>query len=102
MTGFILNFKFYFIVIYVLVKFADYGNDITRLANTPTQTKSLLYSLEQAAGGIGLYVNVGKTEYMCFNQTGDISILNGGSLKLGHKFTYLESSILSTENGISM
>ena len=26
-----------------------------------------------------------KTEYMCFNQSGDISILNGGSLKLVDK-----------------
>ena len=33
-----------------------------------------------------------KTEYMCFNQTGDISILNGSSLKLDDKFTYQGSS----------
>ena len=33
-------------------------------------------------GGIGLHVNADKTEYMCFNQRGDISTLNGGSLKL--------------------
>ena len=35
--------------------------------NTPTQAKSLLYSLEQAAGGIDLHVNADKTEYICFN-----------------------------------
>ena len=29
--------------------------------------------LEQAAGGIGLYVNANKMEYMCFNQKGNIS-----------------------------
>ena len=34
-----------------------------------------------------------KTEYMCFNQKGDISILNGSSLKLIDKFTYLGSSV---------
>ena len=38
---------------------------------------------------------------MCFNQ-GDISTLNGGSLKLVDKLTYLGSSISSTENYINM
>ena len=57
--------------------------------------------LEWAAGGIGLHVNASKTEYMCFNQRADISILNGGPLKLVDKFTYLGSSISSTENDIN-
>ena len=52
---------------------ADYIDHIALLANTLTQAKSLLHSLEQSAGGIGLYVNVDKTEYMCFNQKGNIS-----------------------------
>ena len=37
---------------------------------------------------------------MCFNQTGDISTLNGSSLKLVDKFTYLENSVSSTETDI--
>ena len=37
---------------------------------------------------------------MCFNQTGDISTLNGGSLKLVDKFTNLGSSVSSTETDI--
>ena len=37
---------------------------------------------------------------MCYNQTGDISTLDGTSLKLVDKFTYLRSSILSTEKVI--
>ena len=37
---------------------------------------------------------------MCFNQTGDISTLDGTSLKLVDKFTYLESSVSSTEKDI--
>ena len=49
----------------------------------------LLHSLERAAAGIGLYVNAHKTEYMCYNQTGDISTLDGTPLKLVNKFTYL-------------
>ena len=55
---------------------ADYADDIAILANTPNQAKTLLYSLEQTAAGIGLHVNENKTEYMCVNQTGDISTLD--------------------------
>ena len=62
--------------------------------------QSLLHSLKRTASGIGLHVNVGKTEFMCFNQRGDISTLNSGSLKLEDMFTYLRSSVSSTENDI--
>ena len=37
---------------------------------------------------------------MCYNHTGDISLLGGTSLKLVDKFTYLGSSVLSTEKDI--
>ena len=37
---------------------------------------------------------------MCYNQTGDISTLDGTPLKLVDKFTYLGSSIESTEKDI--
>ena len=57
-------------------------------------------SLERAAAGIGLHVNVHKTEYMCFNLTGDISTLDGSSLKLVDKFTVLGRSVSSTEKDI--
>ena len=68
---------------------ADYADDIAILANAPTQAETLLHSLERAAAGIGLHVNAHKTEYMCFNQTGDISTLNGSTLKLVDTLTYL-------------
>ena len=79
---------------------ADYADDIAILANTPNQTETLLHSLERAAAGIGLYVNAHKTEYMCYNQTGDISTLDGIPLKLVDKFSYLGSSVSSTEKDI--
>ena len=79
---------------------ADYADDIAILANTPNQAETLLHSLERAAAGIGLYVNAHKTEYMCYNQTGDISTLDGTPLKLVDIFTYLGSSIASTEKNI--
>ena len=74
--------------------------DIAILANTPNQAETLLHSLEWAAAGIGLPVNAHKTEYMCFNQAGDISTPDGTSLKLVDKFTYLGSSVSSTEKDI--
>ena len=79
---------------------ADYADDIAIRANAPNQAETLLHSLERAVDGIGLHVNANKTEYMCFNQTGDISILEGTSLKLVHKFTNLGSSVSSTEKDI--
>ena len=79
---------------------ADYADDIAILANTPDQAETLLHSLERAAASIGLHVNAHKTEYMCYNQTGDISTLEGTPLKLIDKFTYLGSSVESTEKDI--
>ena len=79
---------------------AGYADDIAILANMPNQAETQLHSLKQAATGIGLHVNAHKTEYMCFNQAGDISTLEGTSLKLVDKFTYLGSSISSTEKDI--
>ena len=79
---------------------ANYADDIAILANTPNQAETLLHSLERAATGIGLHVNAHETEYMCFNQTGDISTLDGTSLKLVDKFTYLGNSVSSTEKDI--
>ena len=51
--------------------------------------------------GIGLHVNADKTEYMCFNQRDNISTLKAGPLKLVDKFTYLGSSVSSTEKDIN-
>ena len=79
----------------------DYADDIAFLANTPAQTKSLLHSLEWAAADRGLHVNTDKTEYMCFNQRGDISTLMGGPLKRVDKFSYQGSSVTSTERDIN-
>ena len=48
---------------------ANFTDDIALLANTPAQAEIQPLSLEQAAAGIG------KSECLCFNQRGDISIL---------------------------
>ena len=90
--------------------FEKFWSDMNLLANTPNQptnqptkpnqAKTLLHSLERAATGIGLHINAHKMEYMCNNQTGDISTLDGTFLKLVGKFTYLGSSVSSTAKDI--
>ena len=80
----------------------DYADDIAVLANTPAQPETLLHCLGWADAGIGLYLNAHKMEYMCFNQRGDIATLNGRSRKLVDNFTYLGSSVSSTERDINM
>ena len=79
---------------------ADYADDIAILANTPNQAETLQHSLERAAADIVLHVNAHKMKYMCYNQTGDISTLDGTPLKQEDKFTYRGSSVSSTEKDI--
>ena len=76
---------------------ADYVNDLALLTNTPAQAKWLLHSLEQAASGIDLYVNVNETNYRFFRQKGAISTESGKLLKLENHFMYLGSNISSTK-----
>ena len=77
---------------------ADYGDDMSLLANTPAQAKSLMHNLQWVAGGIGFHVNA---EFIWFNQRSDISTLNGYSVKRVDKFPYLGSSVSSIENDIN-
>ena len=90
-------------------KIRENGFELTkkRSKRYPTKTitdadyaETLLHSLERAAAGIGLHVNAHKTEYMCYNQPGKITTLDGASLRLVDKFTYQGSSVSSTENDI--
>ena len=67
----------------------------------PTQHETLLHSLERAVAGIGFHDNAHKMEYMCFNKRGNIFTLNGCSLKVVDKFTYLGSGVSSTETNIN-
>ena len=46
---------------------ANYADDIAILANTPNQAETQQQSSERAAAGIGLPVNVHKTEYTWYN-----------------------------------
>ena len=77
---------------------SDCEDDPALLAYTPAQAESLLHSIEQTAIYTGLFVNLDKTELMCFNHNGTISSLNGKLPKLVDQFTYLGSNISFTEN----
>ena len=57
--------------------------------------------MEQAARSIGLYINLNKTEFMCFNQYGTISPLNSTPLKYVGPFIYLGSNIASIESDVN-
>ena len=56
-----------------------------------------MHSFERATAGIGFHVNAHKTEYICSIQAGDISTLDGASVKLVDKFSYLGCRFSSTE-----
>ena len=82
--------------------FVDDANDTALLVNTTTESESLLQSLEQAGGGIGLHVSANKIECMCFKREGAMSTLNGCPLKLVNKFTYLGRSAQTTESDVNL
>ena len=58
-----------------------YTDKLALFKNTPSQAKFQLHRQEQAAGGIGLYVNANKTEFMCFKSDGAIATLSEKPLK---------------------
>ena len=79
---------------------AGYADDIALLTNTPIQAESQLHNLEQAID-IGFHVNADKTEYMYYNQKGHFHSEWWFSETMD-KFTYLGSSVSSTEYNINM
>ena len=66
------------------------------LANTPD---SIVWNEPQQALA-SMSMQKKKKEYICYNQTGDITTLDRTPLKLEDKFTYLGSSVSSTETVI--
>ena len=72
----------------------DNAHDLELLADTPAQAEFLLYSLEQAASGIGLYVISDKMKLKYYNENSVSSSLNGKNLKLLYQIICIGSSIL--------
>ena len=61
----------------------------------------IMIKLELLLETIPLYKLLVLSKNTCFNQTGNISTLNSNSQKLVDKFTYLGSSVSSTETDIN-
>ena len=79
----------------------NYADDIALQTNAPAQAENpATLSGTSRCRHRSLCQCTQKTEYMCFNQIGDISTLNGSSLKLVDKFAYLGSSVSLTETDI--
>ena len=79
-----------------------YADDLALLSDTINDANDLLHHLERAAKGIGLNVNVKKTEYISYNQQGNIKSLAGKDIKSVEEFTYLGSSITSSQKDIDI
>ena len=87
--------------------FCSYNRDLVSLFRFPLRSHvqitsraiSFIYCLKYPYSFF-FFFRAHKTEYMCYNQTGDISTLDGTPLKLVDKFTFLGSSVASTEKDI--
>ena len=73
----------------------DYADDLALFTNILAHPEFLLHSREEAEGGIGIYVNTNKTEYISVKQEEAISTLSGKPLEFD-QFTYLDSKVMST------
>ena len=56
---------------------ANYADDPALLVNTPAQVESLLHYLEQAASGIGLYMNSHKPVFFWFRVELEAIVMKG-------------------------
>ena len=80
----------------------DYADDLALLSDTIDEASRLLHHVEDAASKIGLYINAKKTEYVCYNQAGEIKSKSGNSIKAVNEFSYLGSNIHSTTKDIDI
>ena len=80
----------------------DYADDLALLSDTVEEATKLLHLVEEAASEIGLYINAGKTEFICYNEEGEIKLRNGTNIKPVKEFVYLGSNIQSTERDIEI
>ena len=77
-------------------------DDLVILTNSHAQAKSVLYSREQRAGGIGIHGNANEKDYIYFKREWAIFTRSGWSLKLAEKFKYLNKNIATTESHVNI
>ena len=80
----------------------DYADDLALTSDTIEEATQLLHHLEVAAKEIGLRINAKKTEFISFNQAGQIKSLDGSNIKSVEDFTYLGSRIISSDSDIQV
>ena len=85
-----------------IITAGDYADDLALLSDTIDEATELLHILETAASEIGLYINIGKTEFIAYNQTGAIKLKGGHPIKRVTEFSYLGSNIHSTGKDIEI
>ena len=78
----------------------DYADDLALTSDTIEEATQILHHLEVAAKEIGLRINAKKTEFISFNQAGQIKSLDGSNIKSVEDFTYLGSCIISSDSDI--
>lgn len=78
----------------------DFADDIALLSEEIAQAQELLDRVEKEAAGVGLHVNVDKTEAMVFNHTTPVEIKarSGELIKVVDNFKYLGAWMKGTEN----
>ena len=81
---------------------ADYADDLALFADTIDEATKLLHSLENASENVGLYVNAKKTEFMPFNQEGNMQTVRGEPVKQVSSFIYLGSEVADTESDVNI
>lgn len=80
----------------------DYADDLAIMSDSIDNATDLLHSVEKTAREIGLYINATKTEFMSYNQEGQIKSLDGNEIKEVDNFVYLGSNVQSTEKDIQI
>ena len=81
---------------------ADYADDIALFSNSIDDATLLLHYVEDAAIKIGLHVNAGKTEFICYNTAGNIKSAAGVDIKQKEDFVYLGSNVASTARDVEI
>ena len=81
---------------------ADYADNQSLLADSSTQTETLLHSLQQTAIDVVFNLYANKIESLCFKQEGTIFTLSHKPLKFVVQFIYLGRYISSTEKEVNI
>ena len=80
----------------------DFADDIALLSEELDQAQDLLQRVETSVGKVGLKMNAGKTKFMAFNHSQNVTIHTNEGLPLDHvtNFKYLGAQMESTEKDV--